>query len=363
MLSPARPRGLAPRIRCRGASTSGARRSRSSRWRPSGCCWRWRQPPPVPRHRRRRGPCQRGRGGRPGAKVIPPEPGFTVTPGDPGRIAQAGQWHKSVADSLSEHAGTIRSVAEATLPVWQGEAASAYGQLAEGMAFGYQVAATKSADAAGVYRGLARELERCQQEGQRALSQAAHWCDQVTSDFAKVTTAKTKVATAQTDVQIAQSQLGAATVSPGDAARSAGGGATEAADEGDPHLPGQSAHGCGRGSVGRDRAAGVALPRRRRIGARIGAGARPVARLLVALGGATGTRSRSCAGSSRRSARPGAPPLTTTSPSTGRGGAAAGTPTARPIRNRSARTGRYRERDGYRYQFHHGDPVDRRAVA
>jgi len=151
--------------------------------------------------------------------VIPPEPGFTVTPGDPGRIAQAGQWHKSVADSLSEHAGTIRSVAEATLPVWQGEAASAYGQLPEGMAFGYQVAATKSADAAGVYRGLARELERCQQEGQRALSQAAHWCDQVTSDFAKVTTAKTNVATAQTDVQIAQSQLGAATASPGAAAR------------------------------------------------------------------------------------------------------------------------------------------------
>ena len=69
------------------------------------------------------------------------------------------------------------------------------------------------------YRGLARELERCQQEGQRALSQAAHWCDQLTSDFAKVTTAKTNVATAQTDVQIAQSQLGAATASPGAAAR------------------------------------------------------------------------------------------------------------------------------------------------
>lgn len=143
-----------------------------------------------------------------------PQPGFTVAPGDPAALSAAAGWHESVANGLSAHANTIRSAASSASDFWQGEAASAYQSLSGAMAFGFEMAATKSADAATIYRRLAAEVDRCQQEGRRALRQAEHWCDQVIADNRRVTTAQHEVQTAQEQVRTATRELSTAAASP-----------------------------------------------------------------------------------------------------------------------------------------------------
>ncbi|HEY5431564.1 MAG TPA: hypothetical protein VIK04_20780 [Solirubrobacteraceae bacterium] len=119
-----------------------------------------------------------------------PQPSFTLAPGDPGALFAAADWHQTVADALTVHAGTIRAAAGSTAAFWQGEAASAYQSLAGNMAFGFEIAATKSGDAAAIYRHLASEVQRCQEEGQTALRGAQHWCDQAVAANGRLTTCR-----------------------------------------------------------------------------------------------------------------------------------------------------------------------------
>jgi hypothetical protein len=143
-----------------------------------------------------------------------PQPSFTLAAGDPDALFAAAGWHQNVADGLTAHAGTIRAAAGSASAFWQGEAASAYQSLSSVMAFGFETTAAKSADAATIYRRLAAEVERCQQEGRAALRQAQHWCDQVITDNQRVTTAQGEVTTALQDVDNAQQELTSAASSP-----------------------------------------------------------------------------------------------------------------------------------------------------
>lgn len=144
-----------------------------------------------------------------------PAPSFSLAPGDPDALFAAADWHDGVASALSEHAGTITASAGSALAFWQGEAATAYQGLASAMAFSFQTASNQSGDAAGIYRHVAREVDRCQQEGRVALAQAEHWCEEIITANQRVITAQAAIATAQQEIESAAKVVAMTARTPG----------------------------------------------------------------------------------------------------------------------------------------------------
>jgi hypothetical protein len=126
---------------------------------------------------------------------------FVVAPGDPDAINSAATWHEDVSTQLYAHGSAVQAAAQSALTQWQGDSATAYSTLSGQVHQAFMDGHTRACYTAGVLRGISRDLDHFQQEGQRALQQAQRWIQQAEQAHAKVVALIPQVQAAQSTLQ------------------------------------------------------------------------------------------------------------------------------------------------------------------
>jgi hypothetical protein len=133
--------------------------------------------------------------------------GVDVAGGDPGQIAAAAAWHQELANALELHYGTIHNATAGVLSTWNGEAASAYGQLSQYVENHFVWTAQNAQTMGNILQKYSDELAAWQNQGRNAMHQAEYWLQQQNTWQTKLDQANTAVTNAESWVSSAQQDL------------------------------------------------------------------------------------------------------------------------------------------------------------
>ena len=132
---------------------------------------------------------------------------FQVAPGNAGAISDAAIWHEQISAQMSTHAQSITDATSTALSRWQGDAAASYQALSGRMTDAFRAGEIRAGETAQTMRSVAGELDRCQQEGTRALTQANDWLQKATQYYQHASDLKTKLDTATSHLSNLEGQM------------------------------------------------------------------------------------------------------------------------------------------------------------